>query len=84
MIAPLLDKHANSYMQNQAGKMASSILVERMSEAGREDFYTQIAVKVTKLHPKRLEMPDTEDTGVDVTAAEECKCDICNKLRSVA
>ena len=84
MIAPLLEQHANLYMQKQAGKTASSILIERMGEGGYEEFYTQIAVEVTKLHPKRLDIPDTKDTGADVTAAEECMCDICNTLRSMA
>jgi serine/threonine protein kinase/ankyrin repeat protein len=77
LVTLLLEKNANLYMRNTAGKTPSSIIVERLNDAIRGDFYFAVAVEVAKLHAKT-------EAGGDSEAApgmELCACDVCLAVR---
>ena len=77
LVTLLLEKKANLYMRNAAGKTPSSIIVEHLNEAGREDFYYAVALEVARIHTKT-------ETGGDSEAApraELCACDVCLAVR---
>jgi serine/threonine protein kinase len=77
LVTLLLEKNANLYMRNAAGTTPSSIIVERLNEASREDFYYAVALEVARLHAKTEAGGDSEAAP----GAEPCACDVCLAVR---
>jgi hypothetical protein len=77
LVTLLLEKKANLYMRNAAGETPSSIIVDRLNEAGQEDFYYAVALEVVRIHAKTEAGGDSEATP----RAELCACDVCLAVR---